>query len=155
MVQRYNILYVSRFNFDTGGLIYPRALNQLFTGLYGLEIYLIGLFFLVRDEDNRVSCVGQGVIMIFLTFLTATYQVFLNQAFGSLSQHLPIMLDKQTGLANHSAEEDKSPSNRQHSSRKDCTLFNSSVTDKERSSADIQDEVLRASQPTSYLAPER
>jgi len=87
------MLYVTRFDFDTGGLIYPKAINQLFTGLYGMELYLAGLFFLVRNQDGQVCCVGQGVIMMFTTCLTAAYQILLNHAFGPLCKNLPVMLD--------------------------------------------------------------
>ena len=51
-VQRYNIFKMSRFDVDTGGLIYSKVINQLFVGLYVMELYLTGLFFLVRDEHN-------------------------------------------------------------------------------------------------------
>lgn len=44
LVYRYNTLYVTKFRFDTGGLLYPTAINQLFTGLYLMELCLIGLF---------------------------------------------------------------------------------------------------------------
>ena len=59
-----------------------------------MELYLIGLFFLVRDEAGRVACVGQGVIMVVVTFLTAAYQVLLRQAFKPLARHLPIVTNK-------------------------------------------------------------
>jgi hypothetical protein len=53
VANRYNMLYVSRFQLDTGGLLYPRAINQTFTGLYVMELCMIGLFFLVRDENDK------------------------------------------------------------------------------------------------------
>ena len=93
MVQRYNIINLAASHMDTGGLVYPKAINQLFVGLYVMELYLIGLFFLVRDENGRVACTGQGLIMIIATFLTAAYQVLLGQAFKPLSRHLPVVLD--------------------------------------------------------------
>ena len=34
LAYRYNILFVSETSVDTQGLIYPRALKQLFTGVY-------------------------------------------------------------------------------------------------------------------------
>ena len=52
LVFRYNILYVMLLENDTGGLLYPTALNQLFTSIYILEIYLIGLFLLICDENQ-------------------------------------------------------------------------------------------------------
>ncbi|KAI1007509.1 hypothetical protein K3495_g719 [Podosphaera aphanis] len=94
VAQRYNILYVSRFQLDTGGLLYPRAINQTFTGLYIMELCLVGLFFLVRDERGNQACVSQAIIMIVFIFLTAIYQVLLNKSFGPLLHHLPITFEK-------------------------------------------------------------
>ncbi|KAL8938789.1 MAG: hypothetical protein Q9211_003040 [Gyalolechia sp. 1 TL-2023] len=98
LVYRYNTLYVTKFRFDTGGLLFPKAINQLFTGLYVMELCLIGLFFLVRDSDadgNSVGtpCKGQGIIMIIVLILTALYQFLLNNAFGPLFRYLPITLE--------------------------------------------------------------
>jgi calcium permeable stress-gated cation channel len=93
IVYRYNTLYVTKFRFDTGGLLYPKALNQLFTGLYVMELCLIGLFFLVRDENNEVVCFGQGITMIVFTVLTVIYQFLVNEAFGPLLRYLPITLE--------------------------------------------------------------
>lgn len=92
-VYRYNTLYVTKFRFDTGGLLFPRAINQLFTGIYVMEISLIGLFFLVRDSNGQVACEGQAVIMIIMTVLTAGFQLLLNEAFGPLIRYLPITLE--------------------------------------------------------------
>lgn len=55
-VYRYNTLYATGFRLDTGGLLFPRAINQLFVGLYVMELSLAGLFFLVRDESNFAAC---------------------------------------------------------------------------------------------------
>lgn len=90
---RYNTLYVIRFRFDTGGRLFPRAINQLFTGLYVMELCMIGLFFLVRDDQDRVACRGQGIAMIVVTVFTVIYQFLLNEAFGPLLTYLPITLE--------------------------------------------------------------
>ncbi|KAJ5543541.1 hypothetical protein N7461_009544 [Penicillium sp. DV-2018c] len=92
-VYRYNTLYVTKFRFDTGGLLFPRAINQLFTGVYVMEVCLIGLFFLVRDENNDVACKGQAICMIVVLILTAGYQILLNEAFSPLIRYLPITLE--------------------------------------------------------------
>ncbi|KAJ5718762.1 hypothetical protein N7488_004408 [Penicillium malachiteum] len=92
-VYRYRTLYVTKCRFDTGGLLFPRAINQLFTGLYTMEIALIFLFFLVRDEHDKVSCKGQGIIMCFLLAITIAYQVLLNEAFGPLFRYIPVSLE--------------------------------------------------------------
>ncbi|KAJ5170142.1 uncharacterized protein N7500_002925 [Penicillium coprophilum] len=92
-VYRYNTLYVTKFRFDTGGLLFPRAINQLFTGIYIMEVCLIGLFFLVRDENDDVACKGQAICMIVVLILTAGYQILLNEAFSPLIRYLPITLE--------------------------------------------------------------
>lgn len=90
---RYTTLYVTKFRFDTGGLLFPRAINQLFTGLYFMELCLIGLFFLARDKDNKVACLPQAIIMIVALFFTVIYQWLLNDSFGPLFRYLPITLE--------------------------------------------------------------
>lgn len=92
-VYRYNTLYVTKFRFDTGGLLFPKAINQLFTGLYVMEVCLIGLFFLVRNTEDNVACQGQAIVMIVVLILTIGYQYFLNEAFSPLIRYLPITLE--------------------------------------------------------------
>ena len=89
---------MTKFRFDTGGLLYPTAINQLFTGLYLMELCLIGLFFLVKDAKidgtaYGTPCKAQGIIMIVVLILTFLYQWLLNGAFGSLLRYLPITLE--------------------------------------------------------------
>ena len=98
LVYRYNTLYVTKFRFDTGGLLYPTAINQLFTGLYFMELCLIGLFLLVRSADKRgnsygTPCKGQAIIMIIVLIGTIIYQWLLNRAFSPLFRYLPITLE--------------------------------------------------------------
>ena len=38
LVYRYNTLYVTKFRQDTGGLLFPKAINHTFTGLYFMEL---------------------------------------------------------------------------------------------------------------------
>jgi len=93
IVYRYNLLFVTNFKFDTGGLLFPRAINQLFTGLYIMEVCLVGLFFLVQDENGAVACFPQAIIMIVVAALTFLYQRTLNKSFGPLLTYLPITLE--------------------------------------------------------------
>jgi hypothetical protein len=104
IANRYNMLYVSRFKLDTGGLLYPRALNQTFVGLYVMELCLIGLFFLVRDKQGNAACIPQAIIMIVSIFLTALYQVLLNWSFGPLLLHLPITFEDEAVLRDEAFE---------------------------------------------------
>jgi len=98
LVYRYNTLYVTKFRFDTGGLLYPTAINQLFTGLYVMEICLFGLFLLVRDATDQgiaygTPCKGQAIIMAVVFAFTVLYQWLLNRAFSPLFRYLPITLE--------------------------------------------------------------
>lgn len=98
LVYRYNTLYVTKFRFDTGGLLYPTAINQLFFGLYVMELCLVGLFFLVRDVDSEGNAVGtpckaQAIIMIVVFIFTVIFQWLLDKAFSPLFRYLPITLE--------------------------------------------------------------
>lgn len=104
---RYNMLYVTRFKTDTGGVLYPRALNQMFTGLYVMELCLVGLFFLVRDENGDGAGYAQGIIMIVSIFLTALFQILLNQEFGPLLRYLPITFEDEAVLRDLAFEKDR------------------------------------------------
>ncbi|KAJ9213141.1 hypothetical protein DTO166G4_5299 [Paecilomyces variotii] len=92
-VYRYNTLYVTKFRFDTGGLLFPKAINQLFTGIYVMELSLIGMFFLVRDANGDVACDGQAICMIVVMVLTVGFQYLFNEAFHPLIRYLPITLE--------------------------------------------------------------
>ncbi|KAI0132515.1 hypothetical protein BJ170DRAFT_251352 [Xylariales sp. AK1849] len=98
IANRYSMLYVNRFTIDTGGVLYPRAINQTFTGLYVMEICLIGLFFLVRDQYGDVACTAQAIIMIVVTVFTALYQLLLNFSFGPMFRYLPITFEDEAVL---------------------------------------------------------
>jgi hypothetical protein len=92
-VYRYQTLYVTKFTRDTGGLLFPNAINCTFTGLYVMEACLAAMFFLVRNAEGNVACLGQGIGMVVILFLTAIYQILLNEAFSPLFRYLPITLE--------------------------------------------------------------
>ncbi|KFA50706.1 hypothetical protein S40293_07836 [Stachybotrys chartarum IBT 40293] len=98
LAQRYAMLYVIRFDSDTGGVLYPRAINQTFTGIYVMELCMAGLFFLVRDENDNPSCWTHGMIMIIVLILTIIYQVLLNMSFAPLFRYLPITFEDEAVL---------------------------------------------------------
>lgn len=86
-----NLLYVVRTgNVDGGALFFPEAINQTFTGLYFMELCLIGLFFLVRDANDNVACKAQAIIMIVATILTIFYQWWLYSSLHPLYTYLPV-----------------------------------------------------------------
>lgn len=90
---RYQMIYVSYARAETNGLIFPKAINQLFTGLYFLELCLIGLFFLQRTPSGGLSCFPHAIIMIVSFGLTVLFQFLLNRAFGPLFKYLPITFE--------------------------------------------------------------
>lgn len=90
ITQRYNALYVYQYRHDTGGLLFPRAINQLFVGVYVMEIAMVGLFFAFPGEN---SCTAQAIIMIVMLVGTIIFQWLLNDAFAPLFRYLPITLE--------------------------------------------------------------
>ncbi|RDL30692.1 uncharacterized protein BP5553_10037 [Venustampulla echinocandica] len=83
---RYNILFVTDCQIDTKGLIYPRALQQLLTGVYIAEICLIGLF-------GISGAIGPLVLMVIFLVFTVLYHFSLNSALDPLLYNLPKSLD--------------------------------------------------------------
>ncbi|KAF8862540.1 DUF221-domain-containing protein [Acephala macrosclerotiorum] len=104
IANRYNMLYVSRFKLDTGGLLYPRAINQTFVGLYVMELCLLGLLLLVRNEKDEASCIPQAIIMLVCIVLTGGFQILLNWSFGPLLLHLPITFEDEAVLRDEAFE---------------------------------------------------
>ncbi|KAF3010048.1 hypothetical protein E8E13_011522 [Curvularia kusanoi] len=85
---RYQMIYVSYAKAETNGLIFPKAINQLFTGVYFLELCLIGLFILQHEY-----CVPHVIIMVVVMVFTVLFQISLNRAFGPLFTYLPITFE--------------------------------------------------------------
>ncbi|KAM0462066.1 hypothetical protein ACHAO4_001259 [Trichoderma viride] len=82
LAYRYNILFVTETQIDTHGLIYPRALKQLFAGIYLAEVCMVGLFAVSKAA-------GPAVLMgIFLAF-TILYHITLSRTLDPLLYGLP------------------------------------------------------------------
>lgn len=92
---RYNLLFVYNANVDTKGLVYPRALQQLFVGIYLAELVLIGLFAI---KAGNKGAIGPLILMIILLAFTALYQLSLNAALSPLLKYLPKSLDAEERL---------------------------------------------------------
>lgn len=106
VVIKNNLLYVVRTgNVDGGGLFFPKAINQLFSGLYFMEICLIGLFFLVRDVQGDASCKAQGIIMSVTLLITACYHLSLTTDFNALYKYAPLRLQDTAKRQNNDHEE--------------------------------------------------
>jgi hypothetical protein len=91
LAYRYNILFVTETQIDTHGLIYPRALKQLFAGIYLAEICMVGLFAVSKAA-------GPAVLMgIFLGF-TILYHLTLSRTLDPLLYGLPRSLQAEEEL---------------------------------------------------------
>jgi len=54
-----------------------------------MKLYIIDLFFLVRDNHNRAICVDQAIIMINTTTITLIFQLILNDVVASFLRFMP------------------------------------------------------------------
>jgi len=85
------VLFVYDTDADTKGLLYPRALQHIFVGLYIAQICLIGLFAIAIGTSK--GAIGPLVLMILLVVVTALFHVSLNSALDPLLKYLPKTLD--------------------------------------------------------------
>ncbi len=95
---RHNYYYVQRNKVDTHGLLFNNAISQLFAGIYVMEIALIGLFFLVRDYEDKVACKAQAIIMIVVLILTVIFHFVMEQHLRPLYEFLPVTLVRVLGV---------------------------------------------------------
>lgn len=82
LAYRYNVLFVTDTVIDTRGLIYPRALKQLFVGIYLAEVCMVGLFAVSK-------AVGPAVLMALFLLFTILFQITLSNALDPLLYSLP------------------------------------------------------------------
>ncbi|KAG0274814.1 hypothetical protein BGZ95_009437 [Linnemannia exigua] len=81
---RYQFLYVYRQPFDSGGLIFPRIVDQVYIALIIYEIVMLGLFVLQKAS-------GQAAIMFVLLLVSiAAIVISRNSVFKPLIQYLPV-----------------------------------------------------------------
>ncbi|PHH75452.1 hypothetical protein CDD83_4402 [Cordyceps sp. RAO-2017] len=79
---RYNVFFVSDTAVDTQGLIYPRALKQLFTGIYLAEICMVGLFAISKAA-------GPAVLMAIFLVFTILFHITMSKHLDPLLYGLP------------------------------------------------------------------
>ncbi|KAI0819394.1 DUF221-domain-containing protein [Trametes gibbosa] len=81
---------------ETGGLFFPRAIQQLFVGMYIQQICLAALFFLAQDQNKKPSAVPEGALMVVLIAFTAFFHTIINNSYGPLTHFLPLTLADMT-----------------------------------------------------------
>ncbi|KAE8354584.1 DUF221 domain protein [Aspergillus coremiiformis] len=96
---RYNFLFVYDPRIDTKGLVYPRALQHLLTGIYLADVCMIGLFAIK-------GAIGPLIIMVLFAILTVLAHMSLNEALAPFNNFLPRTLDAEEE-AQQSKEEDQ------------------------------------------------
>ncbi|CAD6892990.1 unnamed protein product [Tilletia laevis] len=103
---KYQFIYVidQRPEAETAGLFFPKAVNQVFAGLYLEQVMMCALFFVSQSNGNgsndpatatgpvKQSAIAQGGLMVVLIVATAAFHYFLMDSFGSLSTSLPLTL---------------------------------------------------------------
>jgi len=94
----YNFLYVYNQSIDTGGMVFPRAIWQSFTGIYLLEVCMTGLM-------GVKKAVPQTVLMGITIPITAVYQVLLQWRIENKLEYLDVTDedDLETGEDKHTA----------------------------------------------------
>ncbi|KAK3619202.1 hypothetical protein LTR56_022637 [Elasticomyces elasticus] len=128
IVYRYNTLYIYQFKNDTGGLLFPTAVNQLFVGIYFMEICLAGFFFISTGPDNKLACIPQGAIMIVVIVFTILYHWRLNSIFAPLFRYLPITLEDEAVIRDEEFARAQA-AKEEHNQRKDLEALNTEAQD--------------------------
>lgn len=91
LAYKYRIVYCNVNRVQSYGLFFPTAIVQLFTGIYTLQLCLIGLFFLVKDEhQKRFVCTKHAIIMIVVLVFTILYQLHMGVKMKALMEYLPV-----------------------------------------------------------------
>ena len=94
----YTVFYVSDFPNDTGGLAFPRAIYQSFTGIYIMEVLLAALFFLAQNEAGSQSAIAQGILMCLLIVITIGVHLTMTTSFDPLTFYLPVDAEEYSRL---------------------------------------------------------
>ncbi|KAG9067618.1 hypothetical protein KI688_012403 [Linnemannia hyalina] len=88
-VYRHQFLYVYYTPVETGGLAFPVAVKQTFTGIFIFQTTIFGIFLLKQSE---LDVIPQLVILLLLIFVTAMLFSNLKEAFDPLVTFLPVAL---------------------------------------------------------------
>lgn len=113
---KYSLKYqYNQINYSENyGQLYPRALYHLYAGIYFLEICLIGLFALSRNELDEANSLYHALLTFLLLILTAVGQNQTQKVFSrlltknlSLTLHKMIDEEKAARIGNAKQEQDE------------------------------------------------
>lgn len=77
------------------GQHFPTALFQLYSGVYFMEVCLIGLFALSRDENGMANCLCLSLLTCFLLVATAAAHHQIKQVYGRLlAKNTPLNMSR-------------------------------------------------------------
>ncbi|KAG0333902.1 hypothetical protein BG004_000644, partial [Podila humilis] len=88
-VYRHQFLYVYSQPLETGGLAFPVAVRQAYTGIFIFEITVFGIFLL---KQSAIPVLPQLVLMALTIVITIMSLMNLNEAFNNLVTFLPAAL---------------------------------------------------------------
>jgi len=98
----HNFLYVYNQSIDTGGMVFPRAIWQTFTGIYILEVCMTGLF--------GVQTAYPELVLFAITIpITAIYQILLQWKIQQKLEYLDVTDDDLEGGQVSPTEDKGSP----------------------------------------------
>lgn len=95
---------------DTGGKFFPKAITHVFVGLYVQQVCLAAMFFLVRNDQGKATCVPQGALMVVLIVLTIAIQYTVIVSYSPLKSSLPLSLARYSFGMPHNNLDEKSAS---------------------------------------------
>ncbi|KAF8947459.1 hypothetical protein BGZ47_009085 [Haplosporangium gracile] len=88
-VYRHQFLYVYYTPVETGGLAFPVAAKQAFTGIFIFQVTIFGIFLL---KQSTLDVIPHLIILLLLIFATAMSLSNLKEAFDHLVTFLPVAL---------------------------------------------------------------
>ncbi|KAF9904523.1 hypothetical protein EC991_002631 [Linnemannia zychae] len=88
-VYRHQFLYVYWQPVETGGLSFPVAVKQAFTGVFIFEVTIFGIFLL---KQSTLDVIPHLVVLIILILASAVILSNMNEAFNPLVTYLPVAL---------------------------------------------------------------
>ncbi|GJJ69766.1 calcium permeable stress-gated cation channel [Entomortierella parvispora] len=88
-VYRHQFLYVYHQPNETGGLAFPKAVKQVYTGIFISQILLFGIFLL---KSGQLNATPQLVLLFILIGITVLSLTNMNEAFDPLVTFLPVAL---------------------------------------------------------------